>query len=88
MQHEKLCYSRPVKTNVTLSVDADLLRDAKVLAARRGTSVSRLMADQLEELVRRDREYDRARQRALARLGAGFDLGWQRPALRDELHER
>lgn len=77
-----------MKTNVTLSVDTDLLRDAKVLAARRGTSVSRLMADQLEELVRRDREYDRARQRAVARLARGFDLGWTPPASRDELHER
>ena len=77
-----------MKTNVTLSVESDLLRDAKVLAAQRGTSVSRLMADQLEELVRRDREYDRARQRAVARLDQGFDLGWTAPASRDELHER
>lgn len=77
-----------MKTNVTLRVDAELLRDAKVLAARRGTSVSRLMADQLEELVRRDREYDVARRRAVARLEEGFDLGWERAASRDELHER
>ena len=77
-----------MKTNVTLSVESDLLRDAKVLAAQRGTSVSRLMADQLEELVRRDREYERARQRAVARLEQGFDLGWTAPVSRDELHER
>jgi hypothetical protein len=78
----------PTKTNLTLSVDSTLLRDAKVLAARRGTSVSRLMADQLEELVRRDLGYERARQRALARLEHGFDLGWTPPTSRDELHER
>lgn len=78
-----------MKTNVTLRVDAVVLRDAKVLAARRGTSVSRLIADQLEELVRRDREYERARRRAVARLDeGGFDLGWTPPASRDELHER
>lgn len=77
-----------MKTNLTLSVEEDLLRDAKVLAARRGTSVSRLMADQLEELVRRDRDYERARQRATARLAHGFDLGWSPPASRGELHER
>lgn len=35
-----------------------------------------------------DREYERARQRALARLDRGFDLGWTPPASRDELHER
>lgn len=77
-----------MKTNVTLSVDAGLLHDAKILAARRGTSVSRMMADQLEDMVRQDREYERARQRALARLEAGFDLGWTPPTSRDELHER
>lgn len=77
-----------MKTNLTLSVDAELLRDAKVLAARRGTSVSRMMAEQLEDLVRRDREYESARQRAVARLEEGYDLGWTPPASRDELHER
>lgn len=77
-----------MKTNVTLRVDAGVLRDAKVLAARCGTSVSRLIADQLEELVRRDREYERARRRAVARLAEGFDLDWTPPASRDELHER
>jgi hypothetical protein len=77
-----------MKTNVTLRLDADLLREAKVLAARKGSSVSRLMAEQLEELVREDREYERARRRALARLDQGFDLRWTPPASRDELHER
>ena len=77
-----------MKTNVTLRFDADLLREAKVLAARKGSSVSRLMTDQLGELVREDREYERAQRRALARLDQGFDLRWSPPASRDELHER
>lgn len=87
--HDILCRQGDLmKTNLTLSVDAELLRDAKVLAARRGTSVSRMMAEQLEDLVRQDREYEAARQRAVARLDTGFDLGWTPPASRDELHER
>lgn len=77
-----------MKSNITLRLDRDLLRDAKVLAARRGTSVSRLVAGQLEELVRRDRDYEAAKKRALARLEKGFDLGWAPPASREELHER
>lgn len=77
-----------MKTNITLSVDADLARDAKVLAARQGTSVSRLMAEELESLVRMDREYEAARRRSLDRLERGFDLGWTPPASRAELHER
>ena len=39
-------------TNITLKITAALARDAKVFAARRGTSLSRLVADQLEALVR------------------------------------
>ena len=77
-----------MKTNVTLRIDADLLREAKVLAAKRNSSVSRLLADLLEELVRGDRSYEAARRRALARLERGYDLGWSPPADRGELHER
>jgi hypothetical protein len=74
--------------NLTLKIDDALLRDAKVLAARRGTSVSRLAAEQLEELVRQDKNYEAARRRAVQRLDRGLDLGLTPPASRDELHER
>jgi hypothetical protein len=74
--------------NITLRIDANLLQEAKVLAAQKGTSVSALMAMQLEELVRRDRAYEAARKRAVTRLHQGFDLGWTAPASRDELYER
>lgn len=77
-----------MKTNVTLKLDTDLLREAKVLAAKRNSSVSRLLADQLESLVRGERSYEAAKRRALARLARGYDLGWSRPADRSELHER
>jgi hypothetical protein len=77
-----------MRTNVTVSLDTELLREAKVLAARRGTSVSSLLADELERLVRQENSYDQAKQRALERLATGYDLGWVRPRTRDELHER
>ncbi len=76
-----------MKANITLRLDADLIREAKVLAAQRGTSVSRMLAEQLEELVRREKDYDAAKRRALARLETGFDLGWEPADSRDELHE-
>ena len=77
-----------MKTNITVRVDADLVRNARILAARRDTSVSGLVAEQLELLVRRDRAYEAARRRAMARLETGYDLGWAPPASRDELYER
>jgi hypothetical protein len=78
----------PATANVTLKLDVGLLREARILAAQEGTSVSALLRNRLEELVRRHKAYDAARQRALSRLRKGLDLRWTPPRSRDELHER
>lgn len=77
-----------MKTNITLRLDADVLREARILAAEEGLSISALLAAKLDEIVRQRKGYDRARRRAMARLEKGFDLGWTPPRSRDELHER
>jgi hypothetical protein len=77
-----------MKSNITLKVDAELVRDAKILAAKRGTSVSRMLGDHLEQLIRDDRAYEVSKRRALDRLDRGFDLRWSPVDDRDELHER
>lgn len=77
-----------MKTNVTLKLDADLIREARVLAAEEGQSISALLTERLEVLVRERKAFDKARRRALARLRDGFDLGFTPARSRDELHER
>jgi len=77
-----------MKTNVTLKLDADLLREARVIAAEEGRSISALLTDRLEAMVRDRKAFDKARRRALARLREGLDLQWTPPNFRDELHER
>jgi hypothetical protein len=77
-----------MKRNVTLKVDADLLREARVLAAEEGQSVSALLADRLEAAVRERKAFARARRRALARLREGLNLRWRPARSREELHER
>jgi hypothetical protein len=77
-----------MKTNITLKLDASLLREIRVLAAEEGTSISALLAARLEQIVRERKTYERARKRALARLREGLDLKWTPPRSRDELHER
>ncbi len=77
-----------MKTNITLKLDADLLREVRVMAAQEGTSISALLAARLERMVRERKAYDGARRRALARLKQGLDLRWTPPRSRDELHER
>ena len=74
--------------NITIRLDRRTLRKAKVLAARRHTSISGLLAQQLETLVGEDDAYEQARRRALALLDRGFHLGRRIGATRDEWHER
>jgi len=77
-----------MKSNITLKLDADLLREARVLAAEEDTSISAMLAAKLEQIVRDRKTYQRARKRALARLREGMDLRWTPPKSRDEIHER
>ena len=64
-----------MKTTITLKIGADLAKATKVIAARRGTSLSRFVADQLAVAVRRDNGYEAAKRRALAELANPKDLG-------------
>jgi hypothetical protein len=74
--------------NITLRIENEnLVRSAKVLAAKRGVSLSRVLADYLEEWVRRDSEYERAKADALELLRSGLSLGGS-PLTRDEAHAR
>jgi hypothetical protein len=77
-----------MKTNATLKLDPDLLREARVLAAEEGLSVSALLTVRLEGLVRDRKAFEKARRSALARLREGLDLRWTPPRSRDELDER
>jgi hypothetical protein len=77
-----------MKTNITLKIDAEILREIKIIAAEEGSSISGILASKLQELVSQRKSYDRSKRRALARLRKGFELGFIRPASRDELHER
>ena len=76
--------------NITLSIPKETLLKVKLLAVKRQTSVSGLLAQTLEKLVRQEDTYAHARQRHLQRLEQGIDLGTGGQILtrRDELHER
>ena len=61
--------------NITLSLPEEDLREARILAASRGTSVSQLLARMLRQLVEQETGYADARERSIARLREGMDLG-------------
>ena len=75
------------KQNLTVSLDRDTIRKARILAAKRGTSVSGLVAAQLRETVEDDDRYEAARRQALQFIERGFHLGGRR-VNRDDLHDR
>ena len=76
--------------NVTVTLPADILREARHLAVDRGMSLSKFVATVIEEQVSRSRRYDEARQRQSQMMAEAGDRGtngtiaWSR----DELHER
>jgi len=76
-----------VKQNLTVQLEIGTLRKAKVLAAKRGTSVSALVAAQIEQSVAAEDAYEAARRNALELLEQGFHLGGGR-LHRDALHDR
>jgi hypothetical protein len=76
------------RQNVTISLTPETIRKAKVLAARRSTSISGLLAEQIEVLVSTDEAYERSERAALALLEEGFHLSGVITTTRDELYER
>jgi len=73
------------KTNLTLQLETDVIRRARVLAARRGTSVSALVARELTALVAREVRYEDARRRAIELMAAAKPRGG-RSWTRDDIY--
>ena len=55
-----------VRRNLTVSLPAGLIQAAKVVAAKRGTSINTLVKQSLEQIVRAEDEYAAALRRILA----------------------
>ena len=76
--------------NITLALPKETLRQVKIIAAKRDTSVSALLKEKLEDLVHEESDYEQAHREFMEVVDRGFDLGtygkitWTR----DEAHER
>ena len=74
--------------NVTITLDEETARWARVEAARRDTSVSKLLGEVLRAEMRQEAQYEAARQTYLAQE-PGTHRGTNQPLpLREELHDR
>jgi hypothetical protein len=77
-----------IKQNLTISLPRQTLKKAKILAARRDTSISKLLAEQIEILVGEEEAYEKAQRQATVLLEQGLHLGGVILSSRDEWHER
>jgi hypothetical protein len=77
-----------MKQKITLSIDKELIKKARALAARRQTSTSRMLSKELQKLVDDSNQYETAKKKALHYINRGFHLGGGISVSRTELHER
>lgn len=74
--------------NITISVPDDVYRQARVIAAESGTSVSAIVAGYLRSLGERDADFSRLAAKQ-AEIVAGIERFSARDRLdRDQLHDR
>ena len=76
------------KQRMTIRLDRQTMQRLKILAVRRSTTISDLLARQIEVLAGEEEAYERAERQAVALMDQGFHLGGVIRAGRDELHER
>lgn len=76
------------KHNITVAIDRDLLKRARGVAAKRGCSVSALLAGELQQLVATEQHYEAAMRRARALMSTGLSFGGAKLVDRDAIHER
>jgi len=78
------------RQNVTLSLPKALLKKAKTLAVKKDKSLSDLLRETLEEKVKEETGYQRAKNRQISLMEKGFDMGTKGKITisREELHER
>ena len=77
-----------MKQNLTVQLDRSIIRDAKVLAAKRSSSLSKFLSDQIQLIAAQESDYEHNKKLALARLDKGYSLGGGKMPKREELYNR
>lgn len=77
----------PKATNVTIAIEAALLRRARIKALEEGTSLNAVLRERVEEYVSHSSPANTAKQTFL-RLAAASKAQGGRKVTREEMHER
>lgn len=78
--------SKPELRNITITLEEDLARWARIEAAREDTSVSQFLAELLRQRMREQDSYEQSMRRALARKP--FPATDGRYPKREEIYDR
>ena len=78
-----------MKRNITIALEEELAKEAKILAAQKDTSVSQLLADYLESLLKSEKKNEEAKEDFLKLTRKKYFLNYsKRQFQRGALHER
>ena len=77
-----------MKQNITVQLDQAVIKDAKIVAAKHATSLSKLLAGEIQRIAAQESKYDQNKKSALARLQKGYALGGEIMPSRDEIYDR
>jgi len=71
-----------------LSLDKDLIWNAKLISVKGNSSISSMLSQELKRIVKSAEKYEIAKKKTITDLCAGYHLGGIIAASRKELHEK
>ena len=77
-----------MKQNITLSIEKEIIKKGKILAAQKDTSISRMLSDHLRSIIENEDRYVTAKTHAIQVIKKGFSLGGRITWKREDLYER
>jgi hypothetical protein len=77
-----------MKQNITVQLDQTVIKEAKVIAAKRSTSLSKFLAAEISKIASQESTYDKDKKLAIMRLQKGYSLGGAKLPKREELYTR
>ncbi|HUC95864.1 MAG TPA: hypothetical protein VMR76_02810, partial [Candidatus Saccharimonadia bacterium] len=75
-----------MKQNITVQLDQSTIKEAKVLAAKRSTSLSKFLAEEIRKIAEQESTYDKDKKVAISRLQNGYSFGGVKLPKREELY--
>jgi hypothetical protein len=77
-----------MKQNITITLEKNIIKKGKILAAQKDTSISKMLGGLLKEIINKEDRYEAAKRNALELMEKGLHLGGRIVWNRESLHER